>query len=115
MHYNYFKDRRSLLRTLLLVGIASAVIAVLPIVNVCLLTNYNEALLGDALGLVYILSAWMYGNHVYHKYCKESGQYGNKLPLKLRLQVMRVRYPLIAAGLISIIIAETVRLAFAIA
>ena len=102
MYYNFLKDKKSWIRSSIYIGIALMV------------KDINVAILNDALGLIYILLGFSYGNHMRYQYERDNASYGKKIPLELKIKIKQFRYPLYFAGLVSIFIGETLNLIFTI-
>lgn len=114
MYYNFLKDKNSWIRSLIYIGIAIVVAIILPLINYIMIKDINVAILNDALGLIYILLGFSYGNHMRYQYERDNASYGKKIPLDLKVKIKRFRYPLYFAGLVSILIGETLNLIFTI-
>lgn len=112
--YNYFKDKKSLIRTLIFVSFSAVLTAALFCADFWGHYGLNVAGGADVVGLIYIFVGWVYGNHCSNKYYRETGDYGGRLSLEKRQNIMRIRYPLYVSGLLSVLLGEAFHLVVSI-
>lgn len=110
--YCYFRDMKSLIKTIIYIGISLVATFVVIIINICAHMSINEAWAADVIGLIFILSGWLIGNRKFNKYVRDTGDYRGLMPLDRKIEIMKVRYPLFMGGLISILLGELIRLIF---
>ena len=87
MYYNFLKDRNSWKRSSIYIGIALIISIILPLINHFMVKDINVAILNDALGLIYILLGFSYGNHMRYQYERDNASYGKKIPLELKIKI----------------------------
>lgn len=113
--YSYIRDKKSLLRTAIYIGISLVATFIVVIINICAHMSINEAWAADVIGLLFILAGWWIGNRKFNKYCRDTGDYRGLMPLDQKIEIMKVRYPLFIGGFMSIFLGELIRLIFVVA